>query len=216
MPRMLRSAAQTAWLARQQTGRQQERMDLLNPPAPELPEGVAAGMQGLASAYSRSYGQARQANEARYNQMLKIADRERTRGLELNRRQLEIAGRTTGQRAADIRSEGMGEQANIMQRLTRQGMAGSTVGSTLRAGVRRGTQSSLNRLADTMQQTKLGLLGQRAGMTRGGRLGIMEGRTDAYPDPSALTGAFGAVGEGYGGSGMEAMMSALTKMQRRN
>ena len=214
MPRMLRSAQQRAWLARQETGRQQKQMDLLNPPAPELPEGVATGMQGLASAFSRSYGQARQANEARYNQMLKIADQDRTRRQGDFRRMLGTIGATSGQQAADIRSEGVGEQANIMQRLARQGMAGSTVGATLRKGVRRGTRAELNRLSDTMLQQKLGVMQQQAAPQQGARLGIMERRTDAFPDPSTLTSAFGAVGQGFGGPGMEAMMSALTRMKR--
>lgn len=190
------------------------RMELLNPPAPELPQEAIGAMGGLASAYSRSYGQARQANEARYNQMIQIANQDRQRALGINRSMLGIAGQTTGQRAADIRSEGVEEQANIMQRLARRGMAGSTVGATMRKGVRRGTSAKLNRLADTMQQTKLGLLRERAGMTQGTRLGITERRTDAYPDPSALTGAFGAIGSGYGGTGMTAMLKSLTKMQR--
>ncbi len=191
----------------------QRQMELLNPPAPELPEGVATGMQGLAGAFSRSYGQARQANEARYNQMLKIADQERGRQAGVRRGILGTIGATSGQQAADIRSEGVGEQANIMQRLARQGMAGSTIGATQRAGVRRGTSAKLRRLSDTMLQQRLGVMKLQAAPQRATRLGIMERRTDAYPDPKALTKAFGAIGKGYGGTGIEAMIKSLTRLQ---
>lgn len=192
----------------------QRRTELLNPPAPELTGGMAAGMRGLAGAYGRVYGQARSANEARYQKMLGIAAGERRRQAGVQRGMLGAIGETTGQRAADIRSEGAGEQANIMQRLARQGMAGTTIAPTMRAGVRRGTGEQLNRLSDLMLQQRLGVMQRQAAPRRGTELGIMERRTDAYPDPTALTGAFGAIGQGYGGAGIEAMLGALSRTYR--
>lgn len=193
---------------------EQKRMELLNPPAPELPEGAAAAMGGLASAYSRTYGQARKANEIRYQQMLRVAKGESKRQARVQKGMMGLVAQESGQRAADIRAEGVGRESDIMQQLARQGMAGTTVAPTLREGVRRGTGEQLNRLSDLMLQRKLGIKQQQAAPRETAKLGIMERRTDAYPDPSALTGAFSAVGRGYGGTGMTAMLKSLTRMQR--
>ena len=171
----LASQAQSDRLAREQWAMQQKRYR-------QQVKGSKAGAKGLSAligSYNKAFGRARTANEQRYQEMLGIMDQ------------------TTGQRAADIRSEGVGEQANIMQRLARQGMAGSTVGATMRAGVRRGTQSNLNRLADTMQ---------------GRRLGIMERRTDAYPQAGMITGLAGLLGQS-GGVNTGNLASALGKMR---
>lgn len=75
---------------------------------------------------------------------------------------LGVAGETTGQRQADIRQDYASRAADITQQQARLGMSGTTVGTSLRGGVEREKQSSLNRLADTMQQTKLGIMGQQA------------------------------------------------------
>ena len=75
---------------------------------------------------------------------------------------LGVAGETTGQRQADIRQDYTSRAADITQQQARLGMSGTTVGTSLRGGVEREKQSSLNRLADTMQQTKLGIMGQQA------------------------------------------------------
>jgi hypothetical protein len=84
------------------------------------------------------------ASDARYQQMLDIADK------------------TTGQRGADIRSDAAGQSAASMQRLARLGMGNTTVAPTMQMGIEREKQGALNRLADTMQGTKLGILGQQA------------------------------------------------------
>ena len=99
--------------------------------------GVQQGLQGLVGQYNVAYGQAREANEARYQQLL------------------DISSQTTGQREADIRASYTGQGADIRQQLSRQGMAGTTIAPTMQMGVQREQQSSLNRLADQMQQTKL-------------------------------------------------------------
>lgn len=166
---------QNQQMAREQWAMQQKRYA-------QQAAGAKAGAKGLSSlvgSYNKAYGRARTANEQRYQQMLGIMDK------------------TTGQRAADIRSEGVGEQANIMQRLARQGLAGTTIGATQRAGARRGTSAELNRLADTMQ---------------GRRLGIMERRTDAYPQAGMITNLAGLLGQSGGGN-VGGMLSALGKMR---
>lgn len=100
--------------------------------------------------------EAKSANERRYQQMLGIA------------------AKTTGQRGIDIRADYAQREASAMQQLTRQGMRGTTVAPTLGMGFEREKSSALDRLADLMQQTKLG---------------IMERRTDAYPDLGAYMAA---------------------------
>ncbi len=101
--------------------------------------------------YSEMFGQmqeqsrtAEAASQAKYQEMLGVA------------------GETTGQRQADIRQDYASRAADITQQQSRLGMSGTTVGTSLRGGVEREKQSSLNRLADTMQQTKLGIMGQQA------------------------------------------------------
>ena len=167
----------------------------------------------LVQSYNQAYGEAKASNEQRYQQLLQIADQDYARSALIRNRMSGIADRTTGQRAADIRSAGAEEESNIDQRLRALGMSGTTVGSSLTGGVKSRTEASLNRLADEMQQTKLGIMREQAGATRDTKLGIMERRTDAYPDISALSGliesaagagggTFGALGQlSFGGSG---------------
>ena len=172
----MESQRQSDRLAREQWAMQQKRYA-------QQVKGSKAGAKGLSAligSYNKAFGRAKTANEQRYQEMLGIMDQ------------------TTGQQAADIRSEGAGEQANIMQRLARQGMAGSTVGATQRAGVRRGTQAELNRSADAFQ---------------GRRLGIMERRTDAYPQAGMITGLASMLGQSGGGVNTGSMLKALGNMR---
>jgi len=122
---------------------------------------------------------------------------------------LGVIGETTGQRAADIRSEYAGREADIMQRLGRQGMAGTTVAPTLGMGVQREQESALNRLADLMQQRKLGVMEQMAQPMQRERLGIMERRTDAYPEQTMLANLIASIGPGQKGSFLPATLGAL-------
>jgi hypothetical protein len=135
----------------------------------------------LVNQYNRAYEDARVANENRYNEMLGITDA------------------TTGQRMADIRQDYMGQQSDMMQQLARLGMGSTTIGSNLGTGIQRGMQESLNRAADTLQGTKLG---------------IMERRTDAYPDNSIILALANQMGQSFGGAGMNpASMQALGQMR---
>jgi hypothetical protein len=202
---------ESAYSARQQMEQaNRRRQELLNPPSPELPSGTSDAFSRVAGAYSQAYGQARAANEQRYQLMLRIADQDRARRIGLSEQQLDLAKQTTGQRAADIRSAYGEQESDMMQRLARTGMANTTVAPTMQMGVARERESSLNRLADTMQQTRLGILQRRGEIGQGTRLGIMERRTDAYPDQSALVEAAKSMSSGYGAAGTTAAMSALS------
>lgn len=142
---------------------------------------VLGGLQSLVANYNTAYGQAKAANEARYQQML------------------DIANQTTNQRAADIQSSYAGQSANAMQNLARLGMANTTVAPTMQLGIEREKQSSLNRLADEMQQTKLN---------------IINSRQDEYPDLSSIQSIIAGVGSQYGqGQGLSAMLQALSNLR---
>jgi len=114
-------------------------------PITDQPPGadVTSGLQSLVQNYNTAYGQAKAANEARYQQMLGIANQ------------------TTGQRAADIRSSYGQQSANTMQNLARLGMSNTTVAPTMQMGIQREQQAALNQNADQMQQTQLGIIGGR-------------------------------------------------------
>ena len=109
------------------------------------------------AAYNKAFAEAKLGNESRYQELLGIADK------------------TSGQRAKDIGIDFRAREANAMQQLARTGMANTTVAPTLTTsgGMSFGAQknAALDRLADQMQQTKLG---------------IIERRTDAYPDLASL------------------------------
>ena len=133
---------------------------------------------GLVAGFNKAYGEARDANEARYQRMLAIADQ------------------TTQQQATDIRSAYGQQSSDISQQLARQGMGGTTVAPTMQFGVQREQQSALNRLADQMQQTKLG---------------IIERREDEGPDLGAMQSILAGIGA-QGPSAMQGAVAALSQL----
>lgn len=139
---------------------------------PTADTGGLEGIGALISQSNRQYQEAREANEQRYQQMLGITDE------------------TTQQRAADTRSSFAAKGAEIQQGLQRSGLGGSTIGATMGLGVEREQQSALNRLADQMQGTKLG---------------IMERREDAYPDTGGLMELIAGLAEGSQKSSQDAI-----------
>ncbi len=150
---------------------------------PTGPSGdVQSGLQSMVGNYNAAYGEAKAANEARYQQMLGIADQ------------------TTSQRAADIRSDAGQQSANSMQQLARLGMGNTTVAPTMQMGIEREKQASLNRNADQMQKTKLG---------------IMERREDQYPDLKSLQATIAGVGSQYDqGTGISAMLKSMASIKQ--
>lgn len=120
-------------------------------------------MRGMVGGYNKALAEARAANERRYQQMLNIAKK------------------TTGQREIDIRAGYAGREAGAMQQLARLGMGGTTIAPTLGMGFEREQSAALDRLADLMQQTKLG---------------IIERREDRYP---SLTAPMALAQMGVGG-----------------
>ncbi|KKL28204.1 hypothetical protein LCGC14_2377490 [marine sediment metagenome] len=170
------SSADRAYRTQAATTAFERQKELLEPQYTPLPQEAIGGVERLVEEYNKAFGEAKGANEARYQQLLGITDE------------------TTGQRAADIRSRSLEERSDLEQGLARTGLSNTTVSPTLTAGSRRREESSLNRLADQMQGTKLG---------------IIERREDQYPDLSALQSSLSYLGEGYGGAGISTLFSAL-------
>lgn len=139
----------------------------------------ASSLTALVNQYNQAYAAAKAANEQRYNEMLGIADR------------------TTGQRMADVRSAYGERQADAMQQLARLGMGNTTVAPTMQMGIQREQESALNRVADELQGT---------------RLGIMERRTDEYPENNVILALAQALGQGGGAAGLSGLLSALGGM----
>jgi hypothetical protein len=156
---------------------------ITTPNAPEGPgQDVLSGLQSLVDKYNQAYTEAKNANEQRYNQMLGIANQ------------------TTNQQATDIRSQYAQQAAQGMQNLNRVGMGNTTVGNTMNLGIQNQQSQALNRLADQMQQTKLG---------------IINSRQDPYPNASSLQSIIAGIGSSYGGgTGISAILNALGGMKQ--
>ncbi len=167
--------------ARNRQLRQEYLEDLKKARTLDLPGEAVSGVGRLVEEYNRAFGEAKGANEARYQRMLGITEE------------------TTGQRGADIRAGAFEERSDLEQGLARSGLSGTTVSPTLTAGVRRREEESLNRLADMMQGTKLG---------------IMERREDQYPDAASLQASLSGLGQGYGGPGITALYQALGNVRQ--
>ena len=101
---------------------------------------AASGITNLVNEYNQAYATAKGEYEQRYNQMLGVVDS------------------TTGQQAADINTQYGQQSAKNTQNLARLGMGNTTVGNTLALGTQSQQSQALNRLADTMQATKLGII----------------------------------------------------------
>jgi hypothetical protein len=98
------------------------------------------GINDLLNSYNAAYNTAKAQNEQKYQSQLGLVDS------------------VTGQKRADTISNYEKQSADAMQNLARLGMANTTVGATTKAGVKREMQSELNRLADQMAGTKLGVM----------------------------------------------------------
>ena len=114
---------------------------------------LAQANEANVAAYNKAFASANAANESRYQELLGIANA------------------TTGQRAKDITADFGSQQASAMQNLASLGLANTSGASTIRGGFGRKKNAALDRLADQMQQTKLG---------------IIERRTDKIPDLASL------------------------------
>ena len=76
-------------------------------------------------------------------------------------------------------------------------MANTTVAPTMQTGINREKQASLNRVADQLQGTKLG---------------IIERRQDEYPNANVIMSLASMLGQG-GGAGASSMANALSRFR---
>ncbi len=148
---------------------------------------VSSGLDSRAiketlATYFAKQKEANEANEARYQQLLGIS------------------GATTGQRAKDITSDFANQQSMAMQNLAGLGLANTSGASTIRGGFGRRKSEALDRLADTMQQTKLG---------------IIERRTDAAPDLGSYTALAQLMGTAVGQERARTRMTPAASKQMR-
>ena len=118
------------------------RNELLNPTAPQLPQGAMRGMESLVGSYNQAYGAAKAANEQRYQEMLGIADT------------------TVDQRSADIYSRAGEQRADMMQQLARLGMS-KDIGASLGTGIEREARSAVDRSKQELQGTRLRIMERR-------------------------------------------------------
>jgi hypothetical protein len=137
---------------------------------------LSSQFQPIVENYNTAYGEARDANEARYQQSLGIADA------------------TTGQRLNDITSAYDQQAADAQQRNIGLGFGNTSGATTLGFGFEREKQASLNRAADEMQQTKLG---------------IIDRKEDNFPDLASLQGIIGSTSSAFGTKGIDAMLQAF-------
>lgn len=141
-----------------------------------LPAGASEGLNNLVSSFNEAFTSAQAANEDRFSQLLGLADQ------------------GNQQRGTDIRASSQQNLANQQAQLSRSGLGGTTIGSTLAQGAEREKQAELRRSGDVGRREKMG---------------IIERRTDTGPDPSMLASAFQSVGTGFGGQGLSAMLQAM-------
>ncbi len=118
------------------------------------------GLTGMIDQYNQAFQQAKAANEQKYQEALGVV------------------GTNTGQQRADVLSQYQGQRASAMQRLSRLGMANTTVAPTLQAGIQREQQGALNRVSDQAMQA---------------RLGVMQGFQYKFPEPGITQAAIGAM-----------------------
>jgi hypothetical protein len=101
------------------------------------------GLGGLIGQYNQSAAEARAANEARYAEMVGIADA------------------APDQRSADIRSDYEGREQAMLSKLAGLGMSGTTIGDTLGAGIEREKQAAVDRSTQAHAAQRIGVRERR-------------------------------------------------------
>jgi len=141
-------------------------------------------IDSLMNEYRNNYNSAKQANLERYNEILGDYEARETesRGL------LENAG---VQRKSDLEEEYRNQEASARQHLTSRGLSGTTALSTMKMGIGRERQSSLNRLQERLNQEKLGVVADQTKQ----KIDFKERREDEYPDMNAYVALAGAYGK---------------------
>ena len=153
--------------------------------------GMHSGAGGSVGAnYQAQFDAARAANESRYNTLLTNEDN-------LYSRVMGNVNQGNAQATADLSRSFDQQGARSQQDMISRGLTGSTIAQTMSAGNERNRQGSLNRQAEAFRREQVGydtaLTGQRQG--------IIERRTDSYPEMSELIALAQLNGQGGGGRG---------------
>jgi len=144
--------------------------------------------------YQAAVNKANQANETRYQDILRGYDDLAAR----TRADLAAAGQST---MADINRTYSGTSSNMYQQLVNRGLANSSIPATMQMGIDRSRAESVARANELAANSRV-----NADMSiTQGKLGVMERRTDAGPDPNQIMelyrrlGASGQFAPGAGG-----------------
>jgi len=145
----------------------------------EAAGGVGDSMSKMIENYNLAFGEAKTANEARYQG------------------QLDLVRGGVDQRTADIRSDFGQRGADITQGLQNVGMGNTTVGSSLQAGNLRDTQSAVDRSKLAFQAPELKIMADRedAFPDLGGLQSTLAGAASGTvtPQVAAMLKAFGNI-----------------------
>lgn len=114
---------------------------------------IAETAQGLVGGYEQAYGEAREASETRYADILGALEGYGEQGF------------------ADIEERGAGRQAQVGQEAVSRGLAGTSIPGAMRERVERETGAERRRLGEDVTRM---------------RTGVMERRTDEYPNQELL------------------------------
>lgn len=139
--------------------------------APQQGGGLTPAISGIMADYDTKYALARDANETRYQDILRQYQQRYTRSMEM----LDGAG---AQQTKDIDAQFQGLASRTGQDMVSRGLAGTTVGPSMQAGVERERAGAQGRLQESLTNQRLQT---DANLTQD-QLGFMERRTDAYPD----------------------------------
>lgn len=168
--------------------------------ATNLPGGVLHGKSnqaardayfGSSNPWQQAYDQAKQANEARYQDILGGYQQRYQRGMDM----LSGLGQQQARDINELYDQQAGQQS---QDLIGRGLGNSTVMQTMQTGNNRERNADLQRLNDSVRQQAM----QTDSGLSGDELQFMERRNDQYPDynlMASLAQGMGAAGYGAGG-----------------
>lgn len=144
--------------------------------------------------------EAKQANESRYNDILKLFGDNRGRTLD-------NLDSLSGQEVADANQAYDNKRKNLIADLADRGLSGSTKRIAVESMTQRERDAAVNRIKDTLLQNRnaadLGFTDRATG--------VMERRTDSYPEPTNISALIGQLAPllagGGGGNSLAQLLS---------
>ena len=134
---------------------------------------AASPIGGTMSAYQRAFDAAKNANEARYQDILSQYAQRYQRGMT----NLQGMG---DQAIADVNADYQGLSSRTGQSMVDRGLTGTTIAPSMQAGIERERQGAVGRVNESVRSQRL----QTDASLSADKLAFMERRTDAYPDPN--------------------------------